>query len=190
MNSKIRESLRKWEREERWTALRDRVNEYHKALQEKPDDLKIDIMSTVGGVLNAYREGDLSFDEACPKLVMAEPWAGESTPVKVKKFYGLVEKSIWIVREPVAHQGLLDGNYQSSPAPSLYRIIDQDGKIIAAQIPDKKTAEYIVRLHTLEGAMIELVDKLIEQQEALEELVVIPPLTSDVTQDEVEKILR
>lgn len=100
-----------------------------------------------------------------------------------------MSKEIWVAREFTFPVMQLDGSYRSFPGERGYYIVDQD-KIIAAQIPDKKTAEYIVWLHTLEGAMIELVDTLIEQQEALEYLGEHTPLAADVAQDEVEKIVR
>jgi len=50
------------------------VNELHGVLQEKPDDKKLPFQRSPGGILNAYREGDLSFDDAVMHL---EDWAGK-----------------------------------------------------------------------------------------------------------------
>ncbi len=47
-----------------WDDLLQKVNELHAKLQNKPDSEKRGYSHTPGGILNAYREGDISFDDA------------------------------------------------------------------------------------------------------------------------------
>ena len=61
-------------RSRNWDALVTAVSELHGVLQEKPDDKKLPFQRSPGGILNAYREGDLSFDDAVMHL---EDWAGK-----------------------------------------------------------------------------------------------------------------
>jgi len=44
--------------------LRDQLNVIHKQLQESPNELKCGYQICFGGILNAYREGDVSFTKA------------------------------------------------------------------------------------------------------------------------------
>jgi hypothetical protein len=50
--------------EEFWDRLVALENSCHELLQFKPKTLKKGYVLIPGGILNAYREGDLSFDEA------------------------------------------------------------------------------------------------------------------------------
>jgi hypothetical protein len=60
--------LPEWE----WPGLVARLNALRKRLDEKPRELRAGYAFHPGGILNAYREGDLGFDEACGILVSAE----------------------------------------------------------------------------------------------------------------------
>ena len=55
-----------------WSELVARLNMLRKRLDEKPRELRMGYPLQPGGILNAYREGDLSFDEACGILGSAE----------------------------------------------------------------------------------------------------------------------
>jgi hypothetical protein len=44
------------------------LNHLHKSLAAKPKELRMGYGLHPRGILNAYREGDLSFDEACDIL--------------------------------------------------------------------------------------------------------------------------
>lgn len=48
--------------------LRDKLNETHKELQSMPEQYKLGYYHSVPSVLNAYREADISFDDACKIL--------------------------------------------------------------------------------------------------------------------------
>jgi hypothetical protein len=54
--------------DEDWRALVKLATALRRVLNEKPVHLKIGHADSPGGVLNAYREGDLSFDEAAAAL--------------------------------------------------------------------------------------------------------------------------
>jgi hypothetical protein len=47
-----------------WKDKVEELNRLHQELQQKPETEKRGYSFSVGGVLNAYREGDLSFEEA------------------------------------------------------------------------------------------------------------------------------
>ena len=51
-----------------WKCKVARLNQLHKELQAKPDRFKIGYLRIPSSILNAYREGDLSFNEACSEL--------------------------------------------------------------------------------------------------------------------------
>ena len=51
-----------------WESKRTKLNELHRELQEKPDCEKLCLCFSFGSVLNAYREGDISFDKAIEVL--------------------------------------------------------------------------------------------------------------------------
>lgn len=51
-----------------WNNVVSRANFIRKTLDEKPLELKIGHWSEPGSILNAYREGDLTFDEAYYEL--------------------------------------------------------------------------------------------------------------------------
>ena len=51
-----------------WEEKVEQVNKLHTELQQKPEAEKKGYSRHPGGVLNAYREGDLSFDEAVQEL--------------------------------------------------------------------------------------------------------------------------
>ena len=61
---------------EKWEDIIEIANLIRKILNEKPQELKIGYSVSPGGILNAYREGDLSFDEAVSKLkqIQLEPF--------------------------------------------------------------------------------------------------------------------
>lgn len=50
--------------------LRNKLNEIHKELQAAPTEFKQGYWHSVGSILNAYREADISFDKACELLAM------------------------------------------------------------------------------------------------------------------------
>ncbi len=62
-----------------WEKRIDEVNRLHAELQKKPDHLKKGYALAPAGILNAYREGDLSFDEAVKFLQISEEVIGEVT---------------------------------------------------------------------------------------------------------------
>jgi len=47
-----------------WEDKRQKLNELFKELQQKPDSEKMGYSLSPGGILNAYREADISFEEA------------------------------------------------------------------------------------------------------------------------------
>jgi hypothetical protein len=51
-----------------WEEKRSLINELHRQLQEKPDSEKQGYSLHPGGILNAYREADISFQEALDAL--------------------------------------------------------------------------------------------------------------------------
>src|SRR3990172_12746691 len=63
------------EAKEYWDKRVEQINDLRKLLDEKPEEYKIGWSVSYGGILNAYREGDLSFEEAKQKLaeVKANP---------------------------------------------------------------------------------------------------------------------
>ena len=50
--------------EQYYKELRNRLNNIHTELSEKPEEYKMPYSLTIGGILNAYREGDVSFKNA------------------------------------------------------------------------------------------------------------------------------
>lgn len=46
----------------------EQLNALHAELQRKPDDLKLGYTFSAGGILNAYREGDIVFGDAIVKI--------------------------------------------------------------------------------------------------------------------------
>lgn len=51
-----------------YISLVKQINDLHQKLQDKPEKDKLGYQISVGGILNAYREGDLSFDATCNLL--------------------------------------------------------------------------------------------------------------------------
>lgn len=51
-----------------WDELVNQVNDLHGMLAEKPRQLRIGYQCSPGGILNAYREGDLTFNEAVKEI--------------------------------------------------------------------------------------------------------------------------
>jgi len=47
-----------------WEQKVEELNKLHRELQGKPQEEKKGFVLSVGGILNAYREGDLSFEDA------------------------------------------------------------------------------------------------------------------------------
>jgi hypothetical protein len=47
-----------------WEQKRQDLNKLHRELQNKPEEAKMGYQLSVGGILNAYREGDISFEDA------------------------------------------------------------------------------------------------------------------------------
>lgn len=56
-------------KERDWDALVVALNELHSVVQRKPRSKKIGFALNPGGILNAYREGDLTFNQAVKHLV-------------------------------------------------------------------------------------------------------------------------
>jgi hypothetical protein len=55
-----------------WNSMRNELNELHQRLQEKPDSEKMGYACCPGGILNAYREADITFKQAVKAI---EEWA-------------------------------------------------------------------------------------------------------------------
>ncbi len=55
-----------------WEQMRNQLNELHKKLQQKPDSEKMGYAVCPGGILNAYRECDITFQQAVRAI---EEWA-------------------------------------------------------------------------------------------------------------------
>lgn len=51
-----------------WEQMRNQLNGLHKKLQQKPDSEKMGYAVCPGGILNAYREGDITFSNAVESL--------------------------------------------------------------------------------------------------------------------------
>ena len=51
-----------------WDSIIAQVNRLRKELDNKPDIFKVEYQVNPGGILNAYREGDLTFKEAVEAL--------------------------------------------------------------------------------------------------------------------------
>lgn len=64
------------EKKKNWDALVVAVNELHSIVQRKPRDEKGPFQLSPGGILNAYREGDVTFKQAVKHL---ERWAKRQT---------------------------------------------------------------------------------------------------------------
>lgn len=60
------------EKETDWDALVSSVNKAHSLLRRKPRSRRAAFPTSPGGILNAYREGDVSFKQAVRHL---ECWA-------------------------------------------------------------------------------------------------------------------
>lgn len=52
----------------KWEAMRTEINDLHKNLAQNPDSEKMGFSLSPGGILNAYRECDISFDRAVELL--------------------------------------------------------------------------------------------------------------------------
>lgn len=60
-----------------WNTIVDHANQIRNALDYKPASMKKGYQRSPGGILNAYREGDLTFDEARTELIdlnQAQKW--------------------------------------------------------------------------------------------------------------------
>ena len=55
-----------------WNSKRKELNILHRDLQNKPEREKLGYQLSLGGILNAYRWGDISFGEACELLQVKE----------------------------------------------------------------------------------------------------------------------
>lgn len=55
-----------------WNLMRNEINNLHKKLLQKPASERMGYPLVAGGILNAYREGDVSFDDAIEQL---KEWA-------------------------------------------------------------------------------------------------------------------
>ncbi len=64
--------MAKKEKERDWKALVAAVNELHALVQRKPRSERNGFQLSPGGILNAYREGDVTFKQAVKHL---ENWA-------------------------------------------------------------------------------------------------------------------
>ena len=51
-----------------WEKMREDLNDLHCRLQQKPPHEKLEYPLSFGGILNAYREGDILFADAVQKL--------------------------------------------------------------------------------------------------------------------------
>ena len=51
-----------------WEQMRQELNRIHERLLQKPDSEKLAYQLSFGSILNAYREGDISFAEAIDQL--------------------------------------------------------------------------------------------------------------------------
>ena len=51
-----------------WTALIEEINKKHALLKRKPRRLKLGYQISPEGILNAFREGDLTFKQAADSL--------------------------------------------------------------------------------------------------------------------------
>ncbi len=69
------ESVRQIQESAFWSGLTEAVNTLHEKLQRKPKHLRIGHASNPSSILNAYREGDLTFKEAVKAL---ENWKGSA----------------------------------------------------------------------------------------------------------------
>ncbi|HRH25636.1 MAG TPA: hypothetical protein PLD99_01620 [Parcubacteria group bacterium] len=65
------ESVRQIQESAFWSGLTEAVNTLHNTLQRKPKRLRIVFTDNPGSILNAYREGDLTFKQAVKQL---EKW--------------------------------------------------------------------------------------------------------------------
>jgi len=89
------------EREEKeyWVNLVDKLNEIHAELQTKPDKYKIGYSLSFGGILNAYREGDLNFEKAIKELKKAMFYEEQKMIKQLKdcppEFQKIVDENFW-----------------------------------------------------------------------------------------------
>ena len=69
----------------KYTRLVEQANAIRKQLDEKPASMKIGYIRVPGGILNAYREGDINFEEAKTALHKwaVETWKGTKPPNKI-----------------------------------------------------------------------------------------------------------
>jgi hypothetical protein len=55
-----------------WNSMLNELNELHTRLEQKPDSEKMGYACCPGGILNAYREADITFAQAVKAI---EDWA-------------------------------------------------------------------------------------------------------------------
>jgi len=55
-----------------WQQKREAINHLIRELQAKPAKYMMGYQISPGGILNAYREGDITFDDACKLLEVKE----------------------------------------------------------------------------------------------------------------------
>lgn len=66
-------------KERDWNVLVAALNELHSIVERKPKHLRLGFRFSPAGILNAYREGDLTFNQSVQQL---ERWAKRSAKRK------------------------------------------------------------------------------------------------------------
>jgi hypothetical protein len=90
-----------------WNELMNEVNELARVLRNKPAALKIGHSMHPGSILNAYREGDLNFDESVTAL---SKWKSLSlTPAQHAAEE--MAMALWEAKEFIENQQLPDAEW-------------------------------------------------------------------------------
>jgi len=86
-------------KKEYWDTLVDKLNEIHAKLKTKPDKYKVGYSLSFGGILNAYREGDLNFEEAIKELKKAMFYEARKMIEQMEdcppEFQKIVDENFW-----------------------------------------------------------------------------------------------
>ena len=81
-----------------WEQKREEINRLLRELQLKPIEAKRGYQLSVGGILNAYREGDISFEDACNLLeVKRREWSPQTQKLQseIASMMERVFRNVW-----------------------------------------------------------------------------------------------
>ena len=105
-----------------WEEKRQRVNSLVRELQAKPDSEKVGYSLSPGGILNAHREGDVTFDAAVHAI---QEWALSTALHERDEARAMVAELANVMREHVL--GFLEG---SNPYPH-FAVVERVTAVLA-----------------------------------------------------------